>query len=90
MDLCSNLLFPFSWAIGSLNKNNRLMELSVKYAKQVRCGEIPAKIRRLAERLSFPIKDFSSNYILQGAIEFSKRYCDMRLCKLCPLEKYAE
>lgn len=89
MDLFSNFLLPFSWAIGSIQKNSEVITRSKEFSKKVAVGEIPASIQRLLSHLSISADKFETNYVVQGAIEFSRRFCDLELCKLCPLEVYA-
>jgi len=89
-DLMSNLLLPFGWAIGSLDNNRILMEKSELLAEKVECRSVPGNIKTALSRLSISPAEVKRNYLVQGMIEFTRRYCDMNICKLCPLEKYAK
>jgi hypothetical protein len=88
MDLFVNLLLPFSWAIGSVNGDVSLMKKSEKYYCEVGKGEVPAKIKRLFLRLSLPLSLLNRNFLIQGALEFMARFCNLDLCELCPLKEY--
>ena len=88
MDICTNLLFPFSWAIGSIKKKEEIMTRSTEFAKKIGKGEIPSSVQKMLSRLSIPSSKLSTNCLIQGAIEFLRRFCDLKLCKLCPLEQH--
>lgn len=90
MDLFINLLLPFSWVIGSVNGDISLIKKSERYYYEVGKGEIPAKIKKLFLRLSLPLSLLNRNFLIQGALEFMARFCDLDLCELCPLEEYAD
>ncbi|RKY54862.1 MAG: hypothetical protein DRP89_04375, partial [Candidatus Neomarinimicrobiota bacterium] len=89
MDLCTNLLFPFSWAIGAIKKNDEIITRSIVFSNEIARGEIPASVQKLLSRLSISSSKLSTNCMVQGSIEFIRRFCDLKLCKLCPLEQYA-
>lgn len=89
-DLLSNLLLPFGWAAGSINNDPILSDRCITLAEQIECCEVPGIVKTALNRLSLTPRELKSNYIIQGVIEFTRRYCDMNTCKLCPLEKYAE
>jgi len=89
MDLCTNLLFPFSWAIGVIKKNDEIITRSKEFSSEIARGEIPASVQKLLSRLSISSSKLSANFMVQGSIEFIRRFCDLKLCKLCPLEQYA-
>ena len=89
-DLLSNLLFPFSWAIGSINNLRELREKSTLFAEQVDCISLPGSVKTTLSRLPVQTTAISKNHQVQGLIEFSRRYCNLNICKLCPFEKYAE
>ncbi|MFH1214143.1 MAG: DUF2851 family protein [Candidatus Neomarinimicrobiota bacterium] len=89
-DLLSNLLLPFAWAVGTINQNRDLIVKALKFAEQVGSQSGPGFLRATLNRLSVPGGSLRSNFLQQGLIEFTRRYCNLNLCKLCPLEKYAE
>jgi len=89
-DLLSNLLLPFSYAVGLINNRGEWREKSTLFAEQVECFAMPGIVRMAISRLPVPITVITKNYQVQGMIEFIRRYCNMNICKLCPLEKYAE
>jgi hypothetical protein len=89
MDVITNLLLPFAWAIASQESNATLAASVREYIDHVPRGEIPSAIKKWAERLKLPLKFFRYNYLIQGAIELNHCFCDLDLCKLCPLEEYA-
>ncbi|HPC35703.1 MAG TPA: DUF2851 family protein [Candidatus Marinimicrobia bacterium] len=89
-DLLSNLLLPFSWAVGSLNNQSELLEKTITFAEQVECLEMPGSVRIALNRLPLKTTTLRRNYLIQGIIEFTRRYCNLNICKLCPLEKYAQ
>ena len=89
MDLVSNLLLPFAAAIAAIRQDEKLHQKAISYARAVPRGEIPAKIMKWYQSLHLSPNALSKNYLIQGAIEFNRRFCELNLCKLCPLENYA-
>lgn len=89
-DLMSNLLLPFGWAAGSINNDPIMPDRSIALAEQIECCEVPGTVKTALDRLALTSREMKSNYVIQGMIEFTRRYCDMNICILCPLEKYAE
>ncbi|MFA4839267.1 MAG: DUF2851 family protein [Candidatus Neomarinimicrobiota bacterium] len=89
MDLFSNLLLPFAWAVGSVLHDLSLAKRATDLAMIVPPGEISANIEKMIVRLSIGKKKLDNNYLIQGALEYSRRFCDLNLCELCALEKYA-
>ncbi|PIS28027.1 MAG: hypothetical protein COT43_07315 [Candidatus Marinimicrobia bacterium CG08_land_8_20_14_0_20_45_22] len=89
MDLFSNLLLPFAWAIGSVLHDLSLAQRATDLAKCVPPGEISANIEKMITRLSIEKKKLNNNYLIQGVLEYTRRFCDLNLCELCMLEKYA-
>lgn len=89
-DLLSNLLLPFSWAIASLDNQYELIDKAATFAEQVECLEVPGSVKVALNRLPLDTITLPRNYLIQGIIEFTRRYCNMNICKLCPLEKYAQ
>jgi len=89
MDLFSNLLLPFAWAIGSVLHDLPLARHATDLAMLLPPGEISANIEKMIDRLSIDKKKMNNNYIIQGALEYARRFCDLNLCELCALEKYA-
>lgn len=88
-DLLSNTLFPFAWAIGILDEQPLLRDRVWRFAHQQERGEIPAMIRRFIQHISLDQRFLDSNLLLQGAIEYYQRFCELEICNLCGLEKYA-
>ena len=89
MDLLSNLFLPFGWAAGMLQNNSDLTKRSVMLSREAARGEIPAFIKRWSEQIELNKGFFNRNYLIQGTIELRHSFCDIDLCKLCPLEEYA-
>lgn len=89
MDLLSNLLLPFCWTLASLRNDTGLMNKIIAWNYQVPRGEIPAFLRRWEVYKRVPVRFFTKNYLIQGAIELRHSFCDLELCRLCPLEEYA-
>jgi len=89
MDLIVNLLLPFTWAIGSLQKDQALMKKAIEYYRFVPKGEMPSYVKKWMGRLNVPQAAVKNNFLIQGAIELNHRFCKLNLCKLCPLEVYA-
>ena len=90
MDLWTNLLVPFAWAVGDLHDQPQLVERAGRMWHEIPRGEIPASVRQLLKRLSLSPRELRFNYRVQGCIEFSKRFCEMEICHICPLEEYAK
>lgn len=90
MDLLSNLLLPFSWTLAALANDSGLMNRIIAWNDQIPRGEIPAFLKRWEVYKRLPARFFSKNYLIQGAIELHHGFCDLELCKLCPLEEYAD
>ena len=89
MDAVSNLFLPFAWAIAMMESDSQLIQKITEFSIRVPRGEIPAIVRNWASRIKLPRKFFRKNYQIQGAIELSHSFCNLDLCKLCPLEDYA-
>jgi len=89
MDLVSNLLLPFAAAVAAIRQDKKLHQKATIFAREIPCGEIPAKILKWNQSLHLLPNTLSKNYLIQGAIEFNRRFCELNLCKLCPLENYA-
>lgn len=89
MDLFSNLLLPFAWVIGIILKKQNISDRAFEFAKDVKQGEIPSNIQKFFRRLSIPVSLLDTNYLIQGAIEYVRRFCDLKLCEICALEKHA-
>ncbi len=89
MDLITNLFLPFCRAIASLENNSGLINKVIDYYPKIPKGEIPSVVKKWALGLKLPVKYFQKNYLIQGAIELNHSFCDLDLCKLCPLEEYA-
>jgi len=90
LDMLSNLLLPFSWAVAALQENSELMNRAVSLSRKIPRGEIPAVIKRWSAGINLSDRFFAGNYLIQGAIELHHSFCDLELCKLCPLEDYAD
>lgn len=88
MDLVSNLFLPFGWAVASLRSDRVLLDRLMRLSRAVPAGEVPAAVSRWSVRIGLQKKFFTRNYLIQGAIELRHSFCDMELCKLCPLEEY--
>jgi hypothetical protein len=89
MDLVSNLLLPFAAAVAAIRQDKKLHQKATSFAREIPRGEIPAKILKWNQSLHLSPNTLSKNYLIQGAIEFNRRFCELNLCKLCPLENYA-
>ncbi|MDO9548538.1 MAG: DUF2851 family protein [Candidatus Marinimicrobia bacterium] len=90
MDMISNLFLPFSWAVASLQNNGEMMDSAMSLSRKIPRGEIPSAINRWKSGFNLSDRFFSRNYLVQGAIEVHHSFCDLELCKLCPLEDYAD
>ena len=90
MDIISNLFLPFSWAVASLQNNSEIMENVISLSRKIPRGEIPSVINRWKSGFNLSDRFFTKNYLVQGAIELHHSFCDLELCKLCPLEDYAD
>ena len=90
MDMISNLFLPFSWAVASLQNNGEIMDNVISLSRKIPRGEIPSAIYRWKSGFNLADRFFSRNYLVQGAIELHHSFCDLELCKLCPLEDYAD
>jgi len=90
MDLISNLFLPFSWAVASLQNNSEIMENAIALSRKIPRGEIPSAINRWNSEINLSNRFYTRNYLVQGAIELHHSFCDLELCKLCPLEDYAD
>jgi hypothetical protein len=89
MDLATNLLLPFAAAIAAIRQDKKLRQKTIGFAREIPRGETPAKILKWSQSLHLTPAALSKNYLVQGAIEFNRRFCELNLCKLCPLENYA-
>jgi hypothetical protein len=86
LDLCSNVFLPFAWAVGTLQKENKLVERSLQSIRLINRGAVPEKIKEFLKRLGLSSSDIHSNYLLQGAIEYYRCYCELDLCEFCQLK----
>lgn len=87
-DFLTNLVLPYCRAIATLEKDSALMEKAILFSEQVALGEIPQTIRTFYTRLKIDLASTKCNWMVQGAIEFNQRFCELNLCNLCPLEAY--
>ncbi len=86
MDMISNVFLPFCWALGSIKKETFLIEKTLAMSRNISVGAFPGKIEKMLNRLNIPKKNINTNFQLQGCIEFYRLFCEMNLCKLCPIE----
>lgn len=89
MDLLSNLLLPFTAAIAVIQQDKKLHQKAISFTRDIPHGEIPARILKWIQFLRLTPAALNKNYLIQGAIEFNRRFCELNLCKLCLLESYA-
>lgn len=88
-DLLSNYLLPFARANAILQRDDVMADYLVSVSKKVKRGAVPGIIRKMLGRFNMKSSDVENNNVLQGCIEFYRNWCDMDLCKLCPVREYA-
>jgi len=90
MDLLSNVLIPFGWALAAIQKDEVVISRMTHWAEQVPVGEWPRSILRFMGHCGVTARQIEWNYLIQGALEFNRQYCELEICQLCPLERYGE
>ena len=90
MDLFSNYFLPFAKAYGNLEGHEKIIDNAIQLSKSLKKGAVPNMIRKMFNRLNVSTRKIENNNLLQGSIEFYRNWCKLDLCKLCPMEKYAE
>jgi len=88
-DLLINHLLPFGFSVAILEKNHSLIERIKKHYLRVATGEIPGIVAGILTKIKMPKNRLEYNFQIQGLIELYHRFCELNLCNLCPLEKYA-
>ena len=90
MDLFSNYLIPLAKSIGILKEKQEIRNNAICLSKSIKKGAVPNIIRKMFNRWDISTRKITSNNLLQGSIEFYRSWCKLDLCKLCPMEQYAD
>lgn len=88
-DWLTNLVMPYSRAVGIIEKDSLLVDKATLFMEQIPAGELPHVVKQLLQRLHLAPKVMKANWMIQGALEYIQHYCDINLCNLCQLEGHA-
>ncbi|MCF7886603.1 MAG: hypothetical protein K9M80_08915, partial [Candidatus Marinimicrobia bacterium] len=79
----------FARAYGNLKQDHKLIDHAALLSQKIGRGAIPGIVRKMFKRLVISTATLENNNLLQGSIEYYRNWCNLNLCKLCPLREYA-